>query len=254
MTQGDCGSLSGEESSDLFHKNLKNPMISLPIQTPVKKRKKLNIPIERRRNFRPGETSAVTLGSLTVEAALAVPAFLLFCGILLTLFLNLKAQIAAVYGLDTEAKQLAAACLPGEEGPEDIVLTRTVSGGWLPDCTLQAVRKAWTGRFLTDAGALRYVIVTENASVYHLTEACTYLSLSVRLVKREEVEHLRNADGAKYYPCERCAKGPGGEGCYITRIGRRYHLDRNCSGLKRSWRWVPAENCGLPPCSRCGGS
>ena len=215
---------------------------------------KLNIPIRRQRGLRPGETSAVTLGSLTVEAALAVPAFLLFCGMLLTLFLTLKTQIAAFYELDSEAKQQAASCIPGGDAvSEDIVLTETVSGGWLPDCMLQAVRKAWNGRFLTDTGALRYVIVTDNASVYHLTEACTYLSLSVRQVTREEVEHLRSADGAKYYPCERCAKEAGGEGCYITRDGRRYHLDRSCSALKRNWRWVPLESCGLPPCSRCGG-
>ena len=231
-------------------------MISLPIQTPVfnKNKLKLNIHVKRRRGLRPGETSAVTLGSLTVEAALAVPAFLLFAGLLLTLFISLKAQISAVNRLDEEAKLLAEACVPGEEaGTEDIVLSGTVSGGWLPDCRLQAVRKAWNGRFLTGTGALRFVIVTDNASVYHLTEACTYLSLSVRQVPRSEVDGLRNADGAKYYPCERCAKGPGGAGCYITYSGRRYHLDRNCSGLKRSWRWVPMEDCGLPPCSRCGG-
>ena len=232
----------------------KNPMISLPIQTPEMKNIKLNRHDVRHTSLRPGETSAVTLGSLTVEAALAVPAFLLFCGMLLTLFLTLKAQIGAVYHLDSETLLQAASCVPGgETGAEDIVLTEVVSGGWLPDCTLQAVRKAWTGRFLTDAGALRYVIVTDNASVYHLTEACTYLSLTVRQVRLSEVEHLRNKDRAKYYPCERCAKGRSGEGCYITTIGRRYHFDRNCSCLKRSWRWVPIENCSLPPCSRCGG-
>ena len=232
----------------------KKIMISLPIQTPERKNLKLNIHVKRRRGFRPGETSAVTLGSLTVEAALAVPAFLLFAGMLLTLFLSLKAQIGAVYHLNDEARVLAATCLPGgEAGAEDVVLTETVSGGWLPDCTLQAVQKAWNGRFLTRTGALRFVIVTDNASVYHLTEACTYLSLSVRQVPRSEIGSLRNADGARYYPCERCAKGPGGAGCFITYNGRRYHLDRNCSSLKRSWRWVPVEDCGLPACSRCGG-
>ena len=217
------------------------------------KKIKLNIHVKRHMSLQTGETSAVTLGSLTVEAALAVPAFLLFCGMLLTLFLTLKAQIGAVYQLDCEAKMEAAACVPGQEAEtEDVVLTKTVSGGWLPDCTLQAVHKAWTGRFLTGDGGARYVIVTDNASVYHLTEACTYLTLSVRQVRLSEVGSLRSADDAKYYPCERCGKGQGGSVCYITKIGRRYHLDRNCSSLKRSWRWVPAENCSLPPCSRCG--
>ena len=228
-------------------------MISLPIQTPENKIIKLNIHNKRQESLRTGETSAVTLGSLTVEAALAVPAFLLVIGMLLILFLTLKAQIGAVYKLDSEAKLQAAACVPGEEGPEDVVLTRVVDGGWLPDCTLCVVRKAWTGRFLTRDGALRYVIVTDNASVYHLTEACTYLTLSVRQVALSEVDSLRSIDGAKYYPCERCGKGPGGTYCYIARDGRRYHLDRNCSSLKRSWRWIPIENCSLPPCSRCGG-
>lgn len=185
---------------------------------------------------------------------MVLPLFLIFCGLLLSVFITLRHGAILWYEADREAAGRAEQTVrAAADDAEEIVVVRVWEAGLLPAQRAEAVRRAWTGRFLPETGAHRYVIVTDHASVYHLTEACTYLTLSVREVPQSGVDALRNRDGARYYPCERCAgRGTGGS-CYVTETGRRYHTDRNCSGLKRGWRWVPAQDCDLPACSRCGG-
>ena len=64
---------------------------------------------------------------------------------------------------------------------------------------------------------------------------------------------VRNGDGAKYYPCERCWK-EGSEIVFLTEEGNRYHQTLNCSSLVRGIHAVRLwETGGLPPCSVCGG-
>ena len=148
-------------------------MISLP-KTPECKNKITRNKLKRRVSPRPGETSETTLASLTVEAALVLPLFLIFCGMLLSVFLSIQAQVTAIFSADREAQVLAESARIEEE----IVVRRTVSGGLFPDQGISAVRKAWTGRFLTDEEEpRRFVIVTDHGSVYHLTEARTHLYL-----------------------------------------------------------------------------
>lgn len=97
------------------------------------------------------------------------------------------------------------------------------------------------------------VYVTEYGTVYHRSLECRHLKLSIRQVGKEEVEALRNGDGGKYYPCERCRKSDSAF-VYITAEGNRYHESLSCSGLSRSIRTVRiSETGGLPPCSVCGG-
>ena len=48
------------------------------------------------------------------------------------------------------------------------------------------------------------VYVAENGKVCHRSRDCTYLKLSVKSAGLDEIPALRNQDGAKYYPCERC--------------------------------------------------
>lgn len=98
------------------------------------------------------------------------------------------------------------------------------------------------------------VYITETGSVYHFDRSCSHIKLSV-----EEVYGIpawqRNQNGGKYYPCESCCKNPppGTVKYYITSYGDRYHISKDCSGIKRTVREVPiSEVQGRAPCSRCG--
>lgn len=99
------------------------------------------------------------------------------------------------------------------------------------------------------------VMVADNGVVYHTDENCTYLDLSVHSVSAKSVGSLRNQYGRRYVPCEKCAHGEGAGKVYITRQGEAWHMDRNCSGLKRSLQLLTEEEAhhrGLRPCPRCG--
>ena len=100
------------------------------------------------------------------------------------------------------------------------------------------------------------VYVAENGVVYHKNENCSYLALSIQQCRMQDVEALRNKYGAKYIQCERCGKSANANTVvYITDSGRAWHVDRQCSGLKRNLSAMTqeeAEKKGLRPCSRCG--
>lgn len=103
-----------------------------------------------------------------------------------------------------------------------------------------------------------WVYVTETGSVYHYTEECTYLNLSVKSITETELEDMRNENGGKYYPCQLCAAGsnPNTKGqIYITNQGSSYHYKLRCSGLKRTIYCIRLSEVGdRKPCSRCGGT
>lgn len=101
----------------------------------------------------------------------------------------------------------------------------------------------------------RIVYVAQNGVVYHLSEECTYLKLTVRKIGREELQMERNQSGARYVPCEKCAKEDIPEEVYITKEGDCYHYIQECSGLKRTvlQMWLEEVE-DLRLCSRCGKS
>ena len=155
-------------------------------------------------------------------------------------------------------------------GPEDassIVVTYSVSP-WSRLISFGDFRMSnryyshiWNGYQLSDSGTensledSETVYVAETGKVYHLTQDCTYLMLSVRPVSAAEVDGERNQNGGKYHPCERCARGTVPGVYYITSDGNRYHFDRGCSGLKRTVNAIilnQAVESGYMPCSRCG--
>lgn len=115
--------------------------------------------------------------------------------------------------------------------------------------------KGWTG--YERAGFLaedeETVYITETGMVYHRDYHCSYLELSIRMVRADSITHLRNESQGKYYPCESCARGGAVGGVYITDYGDRYHSSLNCSGLKRTIYAVPlSEAVGKGACSKCG--
>lgn len=122
--------------------------------------------------------------------------------------------------------------------------------------------RPWVGDNLSDGDeseketASHQVYVAENGVVYHNSENCTYLRLSVSQVSFLALEGLRNQYGARYAPCERCSHAVHAGSVYITGQGTAWHTDRGCSGLKRILHTMNKDEAlqhGLRPCSRCGG-
>lgn len=99
----------------------------------------------------------------------------------------------------------------------------------------------------------KYVYVTKNGQVYHLTLSCSYLNLSVRSVSMSQVADLRNSSGGTYTPCERCNPTGREAAVYLTEDGDRFHDEWDCVGLRRYITSIPIEEVeGLRVCSRCG--
>ena len=98
------------------------------------------------------------------------------------------------------------------------------------------------------------VFVTDYESVYHTSQDCTHIKLTVKHVGIQNALQGKNQYGNKYHPCEKCMKGHGNDRfVYITEKGNRYHSDSLCGGLARHVRLMKkseAEN--RSACSRCG--
>lgn len=198
-------------------------------------------------------------GSLTVEAALLLPFFLM---ILLACFLffmeyasaaDLKVKAAA------EAKKigLAVSGLPLVDSAEiTIYQTARLEPYWIQPFwrneyrAEKAVCRAWIG-FTELELKEAYVYITPDGSVYHLYRDCTHLSLSIRCVTFEAASASKNEYGKNYRACEFCGEHAKAL-VYITDEGDCYHSDRSCVGLKRTVRQIPISQVGSRSCCiRC---
>lgn len=97
------------------------------------------------------------------------------------------------------------------------------------------------------------VFIAATGSVYHKSETCSHIKLSVREVQGIPTD-LRNENGAIYKPCEACCNGTEDKlgTFYITSNGTRYHTKRDCSKIKRSVTEIPLSEVGdRSPCKRC---
>ncbi len=115
--------------------------------------------------------------------------------------------------------------------------------------------KGWTGYAtgtLTE-GAEEIVYVTDYGLVYHRDASCTYLDMSVRAVRGESIDTLRNQSGGKYYPCSACSRDLSVSNTwYVTDYGDRYHSSLDCKKIKRNIYAVPLKEAyGLGGCSKC---
>lgn len=99
-----------------------------------------------------------------------------------------------------------------------------------------------------------YVFVTLSGTKYHRNADCIYLRVRPEAVNYDELSGLRNNNGHKYYPCERCHPISTGV-VLITPEGTVYHSKADCPSLKRTLRVISlseaVEN-GYLPCSGCG--
>lgn len=202
---------------------------------------------------------ALKKGSLTVEAALIVPFFLM----ILLAFFSFFSQYASAAELKVkaaaEAKKTGIA-LGSVQGTDsgDVTIYKTAKSEdlWInpfsmkKSITEHAVCRAWIG-FTTLEEIETYVYITPGGSVYHLFRDCTHLDLSIRSVGLATARSSKNAYGQKYRKCEICDKDFGIL-VHITSEGDCYHSERSCSGLKRTVRQVPlSEVSARGSCIRC---
>lgn len=236
--------------------------IDISLQDP----KKILFPKKRKAPKR-ASLFAPLSGSMTAEAAAALPLFLFAMVNILSLFLmfqKFENELAELHQLG-RTLSLAGYEKGSQDGENMIRLVRpslvkpivpiaAYPGSLLVNCCYM---RMWNGYDAREAdGALaegeQIVYVTENGSVYHKNRGCTHLQLTISLTGREEVGGLRNASGEKYYACEKCGKDDGGS-LYITEEGNRWHSSLSCGSLKRTIRAVPvSEAAGLPACRKCG--
>lgn len=97
------------------------------------------------------------------------------------------------------------------------------------------------------------VYVAENGVVYHTSRSCAYIDITLRAVKLDTVDDLRNSQGGKYYACELCGDEDASSVVYLTDTGNRYHTTSTCSAVSRTvYEMTLTDDCELPACSRCG--
>lgn len=198
-------------------------------------------------------------GSLTVEASLILPFFLM---ILLSFFSFFQQYaMAAELKMEAAAEAKKAGIIVGttqatDSGDVTIDKSAKLEDLWFNPfhtehyVTQSAVCRAWIG-FTELETEEAYVYITPDGSVYHLYGDCTHLDLSIQSVSLAKACTSKNEYGEKYRACERCGE-PFGALVYITSEGNCYHSERNCSGLKRTIRQVPFSEIGQRGCCiRC---
>lgn len=88
------------------------------------------------------------------------------------------------------------------------------------------------------------VYITATGLVYHKDPKCTYLDLSIRKERKDDVMK-------KYKPCKACGK-QSGTWVYVTDYGESYHAILSCSKIRRTVYAVPlSEVFGRGGCERC---
>lgn len=147
----------------------------------------------------------------------------------------------------------------------DIILTYQIS----PVCSVPGFRSflmenhyyghLWTGYKIPGTGEARggdtgRYYVAENGEVYHISKECTHLKLTRRKVSLTEALKLRNVQGGRYKPCEKCRTQEGVKEVWISSTGEHYHNRETCPGLKRTiYTITKQEAAGYKPCMRCVG-
>ena len=100
------------------------------------------------------------------------------------------------------------------------------------------------------------VFVTENGIAYHRNQECRVFQIHPISTSLSAIGSLRNENGGKYYPCERCVLGkPVSETVCYTDFGVRYHNVFDCPGLKRVLIRLALSEAKekYKPCGFCGG-
>lgn len=207
-----------------------------------------------------------TKAGVALETLLVLPLFFLGLVTVISFMDIYRLETEHLFSLCEAAKKAGMyAYLPDGDGPEEIILPdvyayQPISGLLpLPKVWLYTSVKvhAWTGAgegtFEGNEETEPMVYVAENGRVFHRSQGCTYLDLSVDQVAAGALSSLRNAYGERYTACASCSRNqePAGS-VYITEKGSHYHNLETCSGLKRTVRLVKESEAAGHACSRCG--
>ena len=230
------------------------------------------------KNQNRGRPCLLFSGSFTVEATFSATLFFLVLFSLLHLF-------SVLFGICQVQMRLASAvqqyeCFGVKSGTVEGILKQSVLIQWEEEEELCYVRQKKEIPFLggqffgislyqqmrisdykgksmasSQGAEERYVYITENGSVYHFDRGCVYLNPGIQSMHYSRVEEQRNRSGGKYKSCKSCCRGADITGMmvvYITPYGDSFHLDKGCSGLKRTIRKILLSKAGsMPPCSKC---
>lgn len=230
---------------------------------------------------------ALKRASLTVEAAVVLPVFLLAMTMVISVIDICRIKTEGQAELTQQAKKLSmyAYATPGIYEDEYVDLYK-VENYELPvklfpfktiKIALRARVHTWTGRSeneengsdSSDVETGEMVYVTDRETVYHTHEDCSHLNLTIIQTSKNALSSLRNENGGKYYACEKCCGENGGEKdshnsandgeniygsgtYYVSESGNAYHVSLNCSSLKRTTKLVKKIEVGhLDECERC---
>lgn len=206
-------------------------------------------------------------GNMTVEAAFALPVFLLAMGNLLSLILMFQTFSVQEGKLHQTGRELSMLAYGQEGGEVDIRLVTVspvkpmfgIAAFRASSITNGCVMHKWIGYDLSQENGApgeereELAYITKSGSAYHRERECIYLNPSVKLVGREQAENMTNRDGGKYSACESC--GGSSATVYVTESGTRFHSTVSCSGIKRSIDCVTlkeAVEAGRHACPKCG--
>lgn len=198
-------------------------------------------------------------GSLTVEAALIMPFFLMILLALFSFFSYYASAAELKVSAAAEAKRAGVtlgSLKRTDSGDIRIYKSKKLEDVWLNPFDREryviqgACCRAWIG-FTELELKETYVYITPGGNVYHLYADCTHLDLSIQRVTIARARLAKNEYGENYSECEICEDSFGAL-VYITSEGNRYHSKRSCSGLKRTVRQVPISQVqGRSRCLRC---
>lgn len=207
-------------------------------------------------------------GSMTVEAALALPIFIFFIINLLSIIISYEKFCNKLKDTHSKVLELSKYAYSYQElvGNEMSTIGDLVKIEPLIDIVgykkkyvvVKLTARNWTGYDVlsgSDIGNIEeYVYVTEHGQVYHKDRGCRHLKISIRVVSIDDLSIERNESGGRYYSCEQC-NGDFGTGIvFITDYGDRYHSNSVCSSLKRTINTIPIkEAASYRACSACGG-
>ena len=202
----------------------------------------------------------VLKGSLTVEASLLIPFFLMVLLAMFSFFSKYASAAELKISAAAEAMKTGIIMWDSEEtNINDITIYKSekIKDIWInpfkseKKITEKAVCRRWIGFTQLELEEI-YVYITPQGSVYHLYSDCSHLELSIQRTTMAGAKSLKNAYGENYSECKLCEKEYG-EMVYITSEGERYHSNRQCSGLKRTIRQVPMSQVSeRSKCLRCG--
>lgn len=210
--------------------------------------------------------------SLSVEAALVLPMFLLFSLALLSPIRWLDEQRKAQIEAERICEDLSLRAYEGENEREELITYAYVNTERIPffsgifpavSMDVAAQRRKWIGLDgklkSTDAGEdgkdanESYVYVGNGMGRYHRKRDCHYISNTYEAISVEEAKERRTSDRHRLNPCGRCRPDLEGGGIvYVTVEGEHYHSTTSCRAMQAYVREVPlSEVVHLGACSYC---